>query len=89
MISDEKSTHIVNLMIDALDKGSFVKFKDRGAAVQEAKKTCLNYMKSLNEAATAARQRIESQKNAPPEFSPQWDNLYQKYYEEELNKRGG
>jgi len=33
-----------------------------------------------------ARKKIESQKRAVPEGSPEWEILYRKYYSEELKK---
>ena len=37
----------------------------------------------------AARRKIASQKRRIPEGSPEWDILFQKYYEEERRKRFG
>lgn len=89
MISDEKMSHIVHLMMNGLEKEGFVSFSNKEASVREAHKISNLYLGNLKGAAEAARQRILSQKNAPVEKSPQWDNLYQKYLEEELQKRGG
>ena len=89
MISEEKMVHIVHLMIDGLYKADFVDYSDDDAALREAKKVCLSWINMMNTSGEAARQRILSQKNPPLESSPQWDNLYQKYCEEELKKRGG
>jgi hypothetical protein len=89
MISDEKMSHIVHLMMNGLEKEGWVSFTNKEAAIREAHKISNLYLGNLKGAADAARQRILSQKNAPVEKSPQWDNLYQKYLEEELQKRGG
>lgn len=89
MISDEKMSHIVHLMMNGLEREGLVTFSNKETAVREAHKISNLYLGNLKGAADAARQRILSQKNAPVEKSPQWDNLYQKYLEEELQKRGG
>ena len=89
MISDEKVMHIVNLVIDGLEKGRMVEYPDKGATLREAKRICVQFVSQLGSCGERARQRIASMKNPPPEFSAQWDNLYQKYYEEELRKVGG
>lgn len=89
MISDEKMSHIVHLMMNGLEKEALVTFSNKEAAIREAHKISNLYLGNLKGAADAARQRILSQKNAPIEKSPQWDTLYQKYLEEELQKRGG
>jgi hypothetical protein len=89
MISDEKMSHIVHLMMNGLEREGLVTFSNKETAIREAHKISNLYLGNLKGAADAARQRILSQKNAPVEKSPQWDNLYQKYLEEELQKRGG
>ncbi|NQW44077.1 MAG: DUF507 family protein [Deltaproteobacteria bacterium] len=89
MISDEKMSHIVHLLMNGLEKEGFVSFPNKEIAVREAHKISNLYLGNLKGAADAARQRILSQKKAPVEKSPQWDILYQKYLEEELQKRGG
>ncbi len=89
MISEEKMIHIVHLLIDGLDKVDYVRFTDKTAAMREAKRTALGYQKSMEHCADVARARILSQKNHPQENSRQWDTLYEKYYEEELAKKGG
>ena len=89
MISEEKMNHCLHLILDAVDKSGFVTFTDKTAAIREAKKVGIVYLQQFRGAENAARQRILSQKNPPPEFSQEWDNLYQKYIEEELRKLGG
>lgn len=89
MISDEKMSHIVHLMMNGLEREGLVTFSNKDSAIREAHKISNLYLGNLKGAADAVRQRILSQKNSPVENSPQWDNLYQKYLEEELQKRGG
>jgi hypothetical protein len=89
VISEEKLTHIVHLMIDGLYKEDMVDYPDDDAALKEAKRVCLTWLKNMSDAGEAARRRIRTQKSPPLEGSPGWENLYEKYLEEELNKRGG
>jgi hypothetical protein len=89
MISEEKTIHIVHLLIDGLEKAGLVQYPDKTAAMREAKKTALVYQAQMEACGETARKRIQSQKNAPPENSRQWDVLYEKYYDEELRKKGG
>jgi hypothetical protein len=49
----------------------------------------LGYIQQINAASETVRKKILSQKNPPREGTPQWDNLYQKYLEEEVQKKGG
>ena len=89
MISEEKMIHVVHLMLDGIKKAGMVEFPNGDETIREGKKICLLYLKNLSGAADAARQRILSQKNPPLEGSPQWETLYHKYFEEEVQKRGG
>lgn len=89
MLSDEKISHVVHLMLDGIEKAGMVSYSAKDEAIREARKAFNQFITQLSGAAEAARQRIQSQKNAPPEHSRQWETLYQKYYEEELRKRGG
>lgn len=89
MISEEKMIHIVHLMIDGIWKEDIVDYSDEDEALKEAKKVSLYFVKRMQEVEEIARKRIESQKNAPPLMSPQWEILYKKYYEEEMKKVGG
>jgi hypothetical protein len=75
--------------MDGLKKEGFVEFKDEGMALREARKAGSSFFAGMGQASELARQRILSQKNPPPEQSPQWNTLYQKYYEEELKRKGG
>jgi uncharacterized protein len=89
VISEEKIVHILRLMLDGLEKRGLVTYPDKEEAFREARKVCFQYVTQMNSVAEAARQRILKQKNPPPEFSSQWETLYQKYYEEEAKKAGG
>jgi len=89
MISEEKMTHIVHLILDGIWKADLVDYPNEQEALQEAKKVCFGYIRQINAAGEAVRNKILSQKNPPIEGTPQWENLYQKYLEEEVHKKGG
>ena len=89
MISEEKMVHICHLMIDGIWKADMVDYPDEDEALREAKKVCLSYITQMNSIGENVRQRIRAQKNPPQENSSQWEVLYQKYYQEEANKKGG
>jgi hypothetical protein len=76
-------------MIDGIWKLDMVDYSDEDEALREAKRVCVQYIKLLDTASEAARKRIRTQKNPPPENSPQWEILFQKYLDEEANKKGG
>lgn len=89
MISEEKLGHIVHLILDGVERAGHASFTDKGAALREAKKVGNGFLKQYEAATESARRRISSQKSPPPEFSIEWDTLYQKYLEEEFRKLGG
>jgi len=89
LISEEKMTHVIHLMLESLKKSGLADYAVDGTAIREAKLIAFGYLKQLDHASEKARQRILSQKNPPVEYSSQWDILYKKYYEEEWNKLGG
>ncbi len=89
MISEEKMIHIVHLLLDGLEKDASVTYPDKVLAMREAKRVALSYQSAMESCGETARKRISSQKNPPPENSRQWDTLYAKYLEEELQKKGG
>lgn len=89
MISEEKLVHIVHLMVEGVQKAGLVEYSDHDAAIREARRAALLWLKQVGGAEEDARKRILTQKNPPMENTPQWDNLYQKYLEDELKKRGG
>lgn len=89
MISEEKMIHIVHLILDGIWKQDMVDYTDEEEALREAKKICLGYIQQVNAVSDEARKKILSMKNPPREGTPQWDNLYQKYLEEAVQKKGG
>lgn len=89
MITEEKMGHIVHLILNGIKKAGLVEYPKEEETVREAKKICNLYISAMNAAVEVARARIQSQKNPPLEGSPQWETLYSKYLEEEVQKREG
>lgn len=76
-------------MLNGLENAGVASFREKDRALREAKKVAFKYLQELASVDGLARQRIASQKNPPPEHSPEWDILFRKYYEEEMRKKGG
>jgi hypothetical protein len=55
--------------------------------LREIKRTITDELKFEDEADEAARRTIQSLSRRVPEGSREWDVLYRKYVEEELNRR--
>jgi len=89
MLSDEKISHIVHLLLEGLALEQMVELPKKDLAMREGKQICTKFISSLSACEEIAKQRIRSQKNPPPENSSQWDILYSKYFEEEMKKKRG
>lgn len=89
MISEEKLTHILHLMLKGLRTSGYADYTNEETAIREGRIVCNKFLVQLNQVAENVRKRILSMKSAPQEHSTQWDNLYQKFYEEEMAKLGG
>lgn len=89
VLSDEKISHVIHLILTGLKKEGLLTFVDKERATRQARKVFVEHFKQIDKIAELARNRILTQKNHPPEHSPQWENLYQKYYEEELRRHSG
>jgi hypothetical protein len=55
--------------------------------LRETKRTIADELKFEDEADEAARRTIQSLSRKVPEGSREWDVLYRKYTEEEMNRR--
>jgi hypothetical protein len=55
--------------------------------LRETKRTIADELKFEDEADEAARRTIQSLSRKVPEGSREWDVLYRKYTEEEINRR--
>lgn len=89
MISEEKLSHILHLMIRGLKTAGYADFPNEEMAIREGRLVCNKFLVQLNQVSENVRKRILSMKNAPQEHTTQWDNLYQKFYDEEMAKLGG
>ena len=89
MISEEKIVHLVHIVMDGLESGGLVSIPDKQKAIRQVRRAGIEFLSGLEACADLARKRILSQKSPPPEYSKQWETLYEKYYDEEMRKRGG
>ncbi len=88
MISDERLSHLASVVIDGIWKADMVEFTDEDMAMRIAKRTAIKFSEELKSIDAKARQTVSSLKRNVVEGSPEWDVLYNKYYEEEIKRRG-
>ena len=87
-LSEERLSHIARLVVDGIYNDDIADFNDDDAALRAAKKGLSDFVKVIAEVETAARAKVASLKRGVVEGSPEWDVMYSKYFEEELQRRG-
>lgn len=88
-LNREKMNHLSHLIIKAMENDSNISF------LEEANMIRLNIVgiikdeiKVDNEVDNIVRSKLASYSKKPLEGGPEWEILYQKFYEEEMDKRG-
>ena len=88
MISEDRQTHLAHVIVDGIWKDDLVDFTDDDIAMRSANKAVAAFAKALRDVDKKAEERVLSLKRGIPEGSPEWDVLYNKYFEEEMSRRG-
>lgn len=90
MISEERQKHFAHLLIDGLWGDEFIDFDEDSEEViiREAKRLVAQWVNEQGDIDGDVRQKIENLKRDVPEGSSEWKILYNKYYAEEMSRRG-
>ncbi len=87
-LSEDRISHISHLILDKIVQDRHVDvIQAEERLLREIKKTITDEFKFEDEADEAARRTIQSLSRRVPEGSREWDVLYRKYFEEEMNRR--
>ncbi len=87
-LTEDRISHISHLVLDMLMQDRNVDAKQPEERIlREIKRTITDELKFEDEADAAARRTIQSLSRRVPEGSREWDVLYRKYFEEEMNRR--
>ena len=87
-LSEDRISHISHLVLDMLMQNRHVDaIQPEERILREIKRTITDELKFEDEADAAARRTIQSLSRKVPEGSREWDVLYRKYFEEEMNRR--
>ncbi|MBI3541613.1 MAG: DUF507 family protein [Deltaproteobacteria bacterium] len=86
--SDDRISHMAHLVQQGLIREAWAAAEDESKVLYEVKRAMIDFWKVEDEADQAARNKIATLKRGVDEGSREWEILYQKYLEEELNKRG-
>jgi len=87
-LSDDRISHISHLIQDMIIRNRNIDvLQTEERVLRETKRTIADELKFEDEADEAARRTIQSLSRRVPEGSREWDVLYRKYVEEEMNRR--
>ena len=88
IFSEERQSHFAHLIVDGVWKDDLVDYTDDDMAIKVAKRAVQKFVVELDEIDKKARGMVASLKRNVPEGSPEWDVMYSKYFEEEMQRRG-
>jgi hypothetical protein len=87
-LSEDRISHLSHLIQDMLIRNRNIDILETEERVlRETKRTIADELKFEDDADEAARRTIQSLSRRVPEGSREWDVLYRKYREEEMNRR--
>ena len=87
-ISRDKINHISSLLIKDFSKRDELDYKvDLNDLRLEITKTMTEVLQLDDKADIEARRVMGTYKNSPREGSPEWDIMYQKHFDEYMNKQ--
>jgi uncharacterized protein len=87
-LSEDRIYHLSHLVQDMLIRNRKIDILETEERVlREVKRTIADELKYEDEADEAARRTIQSLSRRVPEGSREWDVLYRKYRDEEMNRR--
>jgi len=87
-LSNAKVNHLANLIMQYLRTDGEIEFFDEESDIRlEVSRLIQEELKDDEVIDQAVRYKIESQSRDIPEGSEEWDILYRRYYDEEMDKR--
>ncbi len=86
LFSEDRIYHIAHLITDSAWKSDLIDYSNEEKAVREVKAVLVDYFSKDEKVDELVRKRIISLKRGVYEGSREWDVLYKKYYEEEMQK---
>jgi len=87
-LNEDRISHISHLILDMIVRNrniDVIQAEER--MLREIKRTITSELQYEDDADEAARRTIQSLSRKVPEGSREWDVLYRKYVDEEMNRR--
>ena len=88
ILSEDRQQHLAHLIIDGIWKEDLVDYTDEDRAMRAGKRAVGQFVQEVKDVDVKVRDSISKLKRNVMEGSPEWDIMYQKYYEEEMSRRG-
>ncbi len=88
-LSDDKISHISHVVLKGLlDKEAIIALTEEGGIRREIKRVIVRGLKIAGDIDESVTKKLRSYSKKIYEGSPEWDVLYQKFFEEESAKKG-
>lgn len=88
-LSDDKVSHLTHIVLKGLlDKKAVTPLTDDSAIRREIKRVIVKDLKVAENIDESIRKKLQSYSKKIPEGSPEWELLYQKFFQEESAKKG-
>jgi uncharacterized protein len=88
ILTDDKISHLSHLILGAVkDKDLAALLEDEDKVLREIKRIMVDELRTEDEVDQTVRNKIASYSRPIYEGSPEWQVLYQKFFQEELAKR--
>lgn len=86
-LSDNRISHLAHLIIDALWREDLADFPHEARTLAETKSVLKEFFNREDRLDEVVRKKIQSLSRPIPAGSREWEILYRKYLEEEINKQ--
>jgi hypothetical protein len=88
-LSDDKISHLTHVVLkDLLEKKAVTPLTEDSAIRREIKRVIVKELKLAESIDESIRKKLQSYSKKIPEGSPEWDLLYQRFFQEESAKKG-
>lgn len=86
-LSEDRISHLSHLLCETPVKEGKMSITDANRILQKTKEILRDFCKIEDEIDDLVRKKLKSYSRDIQEGSPEWDVMYKKHFEEELNKR--
>jgi hypothetical protein len=88
-LSDEKISHLTHVVLKRLlDKDIFRPLVEEGEIRKEMKRCIIKELRIAGDIDSLVKKKLLSYSRKIPEGSPEWEVLYQKFFNEEASRKG-